>query len=175
MVQSEIWAETPWASKMLDQHDGRGAQVARTGGVAEDGHLARLSQERQRVVHGAQRLPPAVPGDDDIVADFASGPAGRQDQHRRAGFEERAVERAMPDEVARHAARRRRDDEIDAMGDALVASASLIATIVSSPSTPFDPNPPPMCSATTRTLPGVELEMLRGATGTEGVVAYGLF
>ena len=43
---------------------------------------------------------------------------------------------------------------------ALVASASLIATIVSSPSTPFDPNPPPMCSATTRTLPGVELEML---------------
>ena len=43
---------------------------------------------------------------------------------------------------------------------AVAACASLIATIVSAPSAPFDPNPPPMCSATTRTLSGVELEML---------------
>ena len=66
---------------------------------------------------GAQRLPSAVPGDDDVVADRAARPVGRQDQHRRAGFDERPVERAVPHHVARRAARGGGDHQIDAMGE----------------------------------------------------------
>ena len=43
-------------------------------------------------MHGVRRLPSGVPGDDDVLADRSAGPLGRQDQHRRARFEERAVE-----------------------------------------------------------------------------------
>ena len=74
-------------------------------------------EQRHRVVHRAQRLAPGVPGDDDVVAERSRRPVRRQDQHRRAGLEERAIEHAAPNDVMRQAFGPGRNHQVDAMGE----------------------------------------------------------